>query len=80
MLKHETSDISQFLFCESSVFRKDNRNEPEFGDLPITGYMDMGWFTSIRTKENKTVGTLPENRWHKDPSFMEVAPQFPPNS
>ena len=61
MLSHKTRDTAEFVRSEAPIGHKHYRFQSELGQLSITLHMDMRWFSTIRTKKNKTVGTNLEN-------------------
>ena len=66
MLDNQMRNVSQLMFWKAPIFRERDRSEPKLGNMAITLYMDVGWFTSIRTEEDKTVRPIYEHSGHKE--------------
>jgi len=64
VLQHETCDTVHFMLPKSFVLCEGNRLQPEFCDLPIPLDMDVDRLVLVRTEENETVWTLPQNSRH----------------
>jgi hypothetical protein len=57
MLPDKLFDWVQLVFCESMIFCNLDRFQPKLCDLPVTLYVNVRGFSTIGTKEHKTIGS-----------------------
>jgi hypothetical protein len=55
MLYNQTRDLAQFMRSEAPVFGKRDRVKPELRDSLFSLNVDVGGFSLVGAKENKTV-------------------------
>jgi len=66
VLDNQMCNVSQLMFRKAPIFRKRDRSEPKLGNVAITLHVEVGWFTSIGTEEDKTVRPIYEHSGHKE--------------
>ena len=77
VLYHKTRDTAELVRSEAAICHKRHRFQPELDHLPITFYVDMRGFSTVRTEKDKAVGTDLKNSGHRALSLTTcMVPQF----
>ena len=65
MLLHQPHEPTEFVLPEATIGHEHHGIEPELDDRSFPCHMDVRWFSTIGTEENKIVRSIPKHGGHK---------------